>query len=258
MGKADMTLRRVIACLDVLDGGVVKGVQFARLRAFGDPAELAARYEAAGADEIVLLDIGASRQNRRPFFEVVSAVAERLFIPLTVGGGIRSLDDALVLLRAGADKVSINSAGVADPTLFSRVAERVGAQSVVAAIDAKRCGERFTVFTHGGTRDSELEAVSWARACAERGAGELLLTSIDRDGTRKGYDLELTEAVAAEVSLPVIASGGAGSSGDLLELFSRTTAAAALVAGIVHEGTAELAELKRFLAGGGVPVRSLE
>src|SRR5215218_6169652 len=207
-----MVTRRVIVCLDVKGGRVVKGVQFVSLRDVGDPVALAERYEADGADEIVYLDISASTEERATLLDLARRTAERLFIPLTIGGGVRSADDVARALRAGADKVGINTAAVQQPSVLSECAERFGAQCVVASIDAKRDGEMWRVFTHGGRTPTALDAIAWARECVRRGAGEILLTSIDRDGARTGYDLELTRAVAAAVPVPVIASGGAGTS----------------------------------------------
>jgi cyclase len=251
-----MLTRRVIVCLDVRGGRVVKGVQFEGLRDVGDPVELAVRYEAEGADEVTFLDISASAEERGTLWEVVHRTAERLFIPLTVGGGVRTVEDVGRALRAGADKVSINSAAVARPELLGECAERFGAQCVVASIDAKREGERWRVYTHGGKRPTELEAVSWARECVRRGAGEILLTSIDRDGARSGYDLELTRAVAEAVDVPVIASGGAGSAEHMRAALEEGKADAALVAGILHDGVTTVGAIKSLLGASGIPVRS--
>src|SRR3954468_6525364 len=206
-----MVTRRVIVCLDVKGNRVVKGVQFESLRDVGDPVELAARYEADGADEIVYLDISASAEERATLLDLARRTAERLFIPLTIGGGIRSSDDVARALRAGDDKVGVNSAAVDTTELVSDCAERFGAQCVVVSIDAKRDDSGWRVYTHGGRTPTSLDAVQWAQECAQRGAGEILITSIDRDGARSGYDLELTSAIADSVSVPVIASGGAGS-----------------------------------------------
>ena len=252
-----MPTRRLIVCLDVKGGRVVKGVRFAGLREVGDPVELAERYEAAGADEITFLDISASEEDRQLLWEVVRRTAERLFIPLTVGGGVRTVEDVGRALRAGADKVSINSAAVARPELLTECAERFGAQCVVASIDAKRTARGWTVFTHGGKRETTLEAVGWAKACVARGAGEVLLTSIDRDGARSGYDLELIGQVAREVSVPVIASGGAGQAEHLRAALQDAGADAALVAGILHDGVTTVGALKDALAAAGVSVRRL-
>ncbi|HLU24094.1 MAG TPA: imidazole glycerol phosphate synthase subunit HisF [Longimicrobiales bacterium] len=250
-----MLRKRVIVCLDVRDGRVVKGTRFVDLRDMGDPVELAVRYEAEGADEIVFLDISATVEGRATLLDVVRRTAERLFIPLTVGGGIGSVDDIARVLRAGADKVSINTAAVRRPELLTEAAERFGRQCVVASIDAAHSGDgSFTVFTHGGRTATSLDAVAWARECAERGAGEILLTSIDEDGRRSGYDLELTAAVARSVSVPVIASGGAGAAEHFRDAF-HAGADAALAAGIFHDGTTTVRDVKRFLAAAGVPVR---
>jgi len=250
-----MLARRLIACLDVQGARVVKGTRFESLRDVGDPVELAGRYESDGADEVVFLDIGASPDERATLLEMVHRAAEHLFIPLTVGGGIRGVEDVSRALRAGADKVSINSAAVARPELITECAERYGAQCVVASIDAKRDGERWLVRTRGGRSATVLDAVEWARECAERGAGEILLTSIDRDGVRSGYDLELTRAVSRAVSVPVVASGGAGSAADVVNAFRVGGADAALVAGILHDGVLTVAELKRAMRDARIPTR---
>lgn len=250
-----MLTRRLIVCLDVKGGRVVKGVQFVGLRDVGDPVELAMRYEADGADEIVFLDITASSDERATLFDLARRTAERLFIPLTIGGGIRTVDDIAAALRAGADKVGLNSAAVRRPEVLTEGAERFGAQCVVASIDAKWEGGRYRVYTHGGRTPTELEAVSWARECAVRGAGEILLTSIDRDGSREGYDVRLTDLVASAVQVPVIASGGAGSAAHVRDAIALGHADAALVAGILHDGQATVAELKRAMRDAGLPVR---
>jgi cyclase len=247
--------RRIIACLDVRGGRVVKGVRFGSLRDVGDPVELARRYEAEGADEIVFLDISASAENRGTLLDIARRTAEALFIPLTIGGGVRGPDDIARVLRAGADKVSLNSAAVARPETITEAAGRFGSQCVVASIDARREGDTWTVFTHGGQTRTELDAVSWARQCVRLGAGEILLTSIDRDGARTGYDLELTAAVAEAVRVPVIASGGAGSAADVRAVLADGGAEAALVAGILHDGVTTVQEIKRMLRGAGAPVR---
>jgi imidazole glycerol-phosphate synthase subunit HisF len=217
---------------------------------------LAERYEADGADEIVYLDISASAEERATLLDVARRTAERLFIPLTIGGGIRSADDVARALRAGADKVGINTAAVQQPSVLSECAERFGAQCVVASIDAKRDGEMWRVFTHGGRTPTELNAVEWAQECVRRGAGEILLTSIDRDGARTGYDLELTSAIADAVHVPVIASGGAGSAADVCDAISRGRADAALVAGIVHDGVTTVQEIKRTMHAHHIPTRA--
>jgi cyclase len=250
-------LTRIIVCLDVRAGRVVKGTQFEMLRDVGDPVELAQRYESEGADEITFLDISASVEDRTTLLDTVRRAAERLFIPLTVGGGVRSADDAARALRAGADKVSINTAAIARPTLLGECAQRFGSQCVVASIDARFAPEKgeWRVWTHGGTVATELNAIDWARECVDRGAGEILLTSIDRDGARTGYDLELTRAVADAVSVPVIASGGAGSARDVRDVLVAGGADAALVAGIVHDGVTSVREIKDLLERERIPVR---
>ena len=250
-----MLTRRVIVCLDVRNGRVVKGTQFVNLRDVGDPVALAAYYEREGADEIVFLDISASAEARGTLLDVARRTAEQLFVPLTIGGGIRSVEDVGAALRAGADKVSINSAGVTRPAVYTEAAERFGAQCVVASIDAKRDGERWAVYVKGGRERTELEAVAWAVECVARGAGEILLTSIDRDGARTGYDLELTRAIADAVPVPVVASGGAGSAAHVCEVLERGHADAALLAGILHDGVSSVAEVKRAMGDAALPVR---
>jgi imidazole glycerol-phosphate synthase subunit HisF len=250
-----VTLRkRIIACLDVTDGRVVKGTRFVDLVDAGDPVELALRYAADGADEITILDIGATLDGRPALVQLISRAAAALDVPLTVGGGVRSLEDAAALLDAGADKVAVNSAALGDPSLVGRLADRLGAQSVVVAIDAARAGGGWHVRSVAATRATGRDAVAWAREAAERGAGELLLTSIDRDGTRSGYDLALTAAVASAVRVPVIASGGAGSAGDVADVLE-AGAAAALLAGTLHFGLLRIGPLKASLAGRGLSVR---
>lgn len=251
-----MVTRRVIVCLDVKGNRVVKGVQFESLRDVGDPVALAEQYEADGADEIVYLDISASAEERSTLLDLARRTAERLFIPLTIGGGIRSADDVARALRAGADKVGVNTAAVETPEILSECAERFGAQCVVASIDAKRDGDGWRVYTRGGRTPTPLDAVSWARECVERGAGELLVTSIDRDGARTGYDLDLTAAIADVVDVPVIASGGAGSAAHVCDAIVRGHADAALVAGILHEGVTTVRIIKQELARYGIPVRA--
>jgi len=246
-----MVKKRLIPCLDVAGGRVVKGVRFESLRDMGDPVELATRYSELGADELVFLDITATLEGRGPLLTLVGRAAEELRIPFTVGGGVTCVADGFELLRAGADKVAVNRAAVDDPSLLTGLADEFGAQAVVCAIDA-RGGE---VVTHAGRRPRGLDAVAWAREAVDRGAGELLLTSIDADGTRAGYDLELTRAVAEAVPVPVIASGGAGCATHLAEAF-QAGAEAALVASIVHEDPERLAELKRELREAGWPIRS--
>ncbi len=253
-----MTLsRRLIVCLDVQDGRVVKGVNFTGLRDVGDPVALAERYEAEGADEITFLDITATHEARGTLLALARRTAERLFIPLTIGGGIRSVTDIAEALRAGADKVSLNSAAVRDPQLLSAGAERFGAQCIVASIDAKWDGEQYRVYTAGGRTPTPLEAIAWAQECVARGAGEILLTSIDADGRRTGYDLALTRAVASAVSVPVIASGGAGEAAHVVAAITEGGADAALVAGILHDGVTTVAALKRAMRTAALPVREV-
>jgi cyclase len=253
-----MTTRRLIVCLDVKGGRVVKGVQFLSLRDVGDPSELASRYEAEGADEIVFLDVSASEEERAPLLDIARRTAQQLFIPLTIGGGIHSIDGVLSALRAGADKIGINTAAVSRPALIGEARLAVGAQCVVVSIDAKREGDGWRVYTHGGKRPTGLDAVTWAREAAALGAGEILLTSIDRDGARTGYDLALTRAVADAVDVPVIASGGAGSGLDLVRAFTEGGAEAALVAGMLHDGTTTVGALKREMRAAGLLVRGGE
>ncbi|MCU0627852.1 MAG: imidazole glycerol phosphate synthase subunit HisF [Gemmatimonadaceae bacterium] len=251
-----MLTNRLIVCLDVQGDRVVKGVQFVGLRDVGDPVALATRYEAEGADEIVFLDISASAEARATLLDVARRTAERLFVPLTIGGGVRTADDVARTLRAGADKVSLNSAAVARPEVLGECADRFGAQCVVASIDAKRDAEgTWKVWTHGGRTETGLEAVAWAQECVARGAGELLLTSIDRDGARTGYDLPLTRAVADAVPVPVIASGGAGAPSHVADAITEARADAALVAGILHDGLVTVTELKDAMRAAGVRVR---
>jgi len=251
-----MLAKRIIPCLDVKDGRVVKGTRFVNLRDAGDPVEVAAWYDQEGADELVFLDITASHERRRILIDVVARTAEVAFMPLTVGGGIRTLEDIRALLLAGADKVSINTAAVQDPELIRRAAERFGSQCIVLAIDAKRAGDRWEVFIHGGRTPTGLDAVGWAVEGEKRGAGEILLTSMDRDGTRDGYDLELTRAVAEAVGIPVIASGGAGRLEHLYEVLTVGKADAALAASIFHFREYTVQEAKAYLREQGVPVRS--
>jgi cyclase len=246
---------RVIPCLDVDAGRVVKGVQFVGLRDAGDPAELAARYDAEGADEVVFLDITASSDGRETMVDVVSRTAEQVFIPLTVGGGVRVVDDARRLLRAGADKVGVNSAAVGRSELVQELATEFGAQCVVVAIDARRVTGGWEVYTHGGRKPTGLDAVSWAEEATRLGAGEILLTSMDRDGTRDGFDLGLTRAVVDAVPVPVIASGGVGTLAHLVEGATEGGADAVLAASIFHFGQYTIAEAKAALAGAGVAVR---
>lgn len=250
-------LTRLIVCLDVRQGRVVKGVRFTGLRDVGDPVELARRYELEGADEIVFLDISASAEGRTTLLETVRRAADVLFVPLTVGGGVGTVDDVARLLRAGADKVSVNTAAVARPALLSECAERFGSQCVVASIDAKEAGDTWRVWTHGGTVPTDIDAIEWARECVSRGAGEILLTSIDRDGARSGFDLALTRAVSDAVDVPVIASGGAGTAAHVCDAISEGHADAVLVAGILHDGLTTVRELKQELANARIPVREV-
>ena len=251
-----MLTRRVVVCLDVKGGRVVKGTGFVNLRDVGDPVELAMRYEQEGADEIVFLDISASAEERGTLLDVARRTAERLFIPLTIGGGIRSADDVGNALRAGADKVSINSASVRRPAVLTEAAHRFGAQCVVASIDAKREESGWRVYVRGGHERTELDAVEWAVECVRRGAGEVLLTSIDRDGARTGYDVELTRAVADAVDVPVVASGGAGSVQHVCEVFEHGRADAALVAGILHDGVTTVHAVKQAMRHAHLRVRA--
>ena len=253
-----MTTRRLVVCLDVKAGRVVKGTRFQSLRDVGDPGELAARYEAEGADEMVFLDVSASEEERAPLLDVARLTAQQLFIPLTIGGGIDTVDRVLGALRAGADKVAMNTAAVLRPALIGEAREAVGSQCVVVSIDAKQEGDRWRVYTHGAKRPTGLDAVAWARQAAALGAGEILLTSIDRDGIRTGYDLAMTRAVARAVDLPVIASGGAGSARDVVSAFTDGGAEAALVAGILHDGTTSVAALKQGMRAAGLLVRGAE
>ena len=252
-----MLYHRLIVCLDVADGRVVKGVGFGSLRDIGDPVPLATEYERQGADEIVYLDINASVERRDTLTDLVRRTAQELFIPLTVGGGVRTVEDMRRLLMAGADKVTVNSAAVARPELLAEAADRFGAQCVVASIDVRREGESWRVYTHGGRTRTELDALEWAGECARQGAGEILLTSIDRDGTRSGYDTELTRAVAARVCVPVIASGGAGSEVDVVHVLREGNADAALVAGLLHDGVTTVRALKQRMADENVRVRAV-
>jgi imidazole glycerol-phosphate synthase subunit HisF len=251
-----MLTRRVVVCLDVKGGRVVKGTQFVNLRDVGDPVELATRYEREGADEIVFLDISASAEERGTLLHVARRTAERLFVPLTIGGGVRSADDVGRVLRAGADKVSINSAAVARPQVLTESADRFGAQCVVISIDAKRDGDRWRVYVKGGHERTRLDAVEWAAECVRRGAGEVLLTSIDRDGARIGYDIDLTRAVVSAVDVPVVASGGAGTEQDVCEVFQAGRADAALLAGILHDGLTTVGAVKSAMRSAHLPVRA--
>jgi len=246
---------RIIPCLDVKDGRVVKGVKFVDLRDAGDPVEAAVAYDAAGADELCFLDITASHENRDTIFDVVQRTAEACFMPLTVGGGVRTIDDIRKLLTYGADKVSINTAAVARRSFVKEAAEKFGDQCIVVAIDAKQVGHRWEIFTHGGRNPTGLDAVDYAREVVTLGAGEILLTSMDRDGTKKGYDIALTRAVADAVSVPVIASGGVGTLDHLVEGIRDGHATAALAASIFHFGEHSVHEAKTYMAKAGLPMR---
>jgi cyclase len=247
--------KRIIACLDVRDGRVVKGVNFEELRNAGDPAELARRYNYEGIDELVILDVTATIERRQALADTIRAVARELFIPLAVGGGIRTEADAAAAVDAGADKVSLNTAPLSDPGLITRLANRYGSQAVIVAIDAKREGERFAVFARSGQAATTRDAVEWAWEAESRGAGEILLTSIDRDGTKAGFDCEMTAAVSTAVAIPVIASGGAGGLSDFVDVFTRGAADAALAASIFHYSETSVRALKEHLRRRGIPVR---
>jgi imidazole glycerol-phosphate synthase subunit HisF len=253
-----MLTKRIIACLDVRDGRVVKGVQFVDIIDAGDPAELAARHAEAGADEIVLLDITATHEGRGTLLDTVQRTAKKLFVPFTVGGGIRELEDASAVFDAGADKVSINSAALRRPELIDEIGSRFGAQAVIVAIDARRSGQspdKAEVFVAGGRKPTGRNAVEWAREAEQRGAGEILLTSMDSDGTRAGFDCELTAAVSEAVQIPVIASGGAGNAAHFAEVFATGKADAALAASIFHFGISDARTLKQEIARSGIPMR---
>lgn len=250
-----MIAKRIIPCLDVKEGKVVKGTNFVELRELGDPVEMAARYSEEGADEITFLDISATNEGRQTMTDIVKLTAERVFVPFTVGGGVKSLEDVNRLLQAGADKVGINSAAVTRPALITEASERFGAQCIVIAIDAKRVGDTWHVMTHGGTKDTGLDAVEWAKEAEKRGAGEILLTSVDKDGVKDGYDIELTKAVVEAVQIPVIASGGVGKPEHFPEVFNKTGVSAGLAASIFHEDTYTIKEVKERCKQQGVTVR---
>ena len=250
-----MLTKRIIACLDMDGGRVVKGVRFKNLRDAGDPAECATAHARDGADEIVLLDITATSGNRNTLLDAIRSAARSLFVPFTVGGGIRRIEDAAAVFDAGADKIAINSAAVSEPALIGKIAGRFGSQAVVVAIDARRSDTGFEVFVVGGRVPTGRDAIQWAQEAAACGAGEILLTSMDRDGTRSGFDCELVRAVAETVSIPVIASGGAGSARDFVEVFREGCADAALAASIFHFGIENISQLKRELRDAGVPMR---
>ncbi len=250
-----MPAKRIIPCLDVKDGRTVKGINFEGLADVGDPVELGVRYASEGADELVYLDISASREGRNTFTRLVNRIAEKINIPFTVGGGISSLDDAARLLDAGADKITINSAAVANPGLIERIASRYGSQFVVVAIDAKRVGDILRVTTHGGSRLTDRELFSWAREAESLGAGEIMFTSMDHDGTRSGYPLDTFRALCSSLTIPVIASGGAGSAKDIADVLILGEADAALAASIFHYGEITISRLKQYLAERGIEVR---
>ena len=248
--------KRIIPCLDIADGRVVKGVNFVNLRDAGDPVEVARRYDEQGADELAFLDIRASVEKRGLLYDMIEAVASQVFIPLTVGGGVNAVEDIRALLNAGADKVSINTAGVKNPGLFEAAARRYGSQCIVAAIDAKQCApEAWEVYTHGGRTPTGMDAIEWAREVVARGAGEILLTSMDRDGARTGFDLELTRAIVDAVDVPVIASGGVGSLQDLIDGIREGGADAVLAASIFHYGEFTVGQAKAYMAQQGIPMR---
>jgi cyclase len=250
-----MLAKRIIACLDVRDGQVVKGINFEGLRSAGEPAALARRYNEEGIDELVILDVTATLEKRRAMANTVRSVAKELFIPLCVGGGIRDADDAAAVVEAGADKVSLNTAALTNPDLITRLASQYGSQAVIVAIDAKRAGDGYAVYARSGTTAASRDAVEWAREAEDRGAGEILLTSIDRDGTKIGFDCEMTAAVSRAVNIPVIASGGAGSFDHFVDVFSEGRADAALAASIFHYAEHSVSGLKRHLHDRGIPVR---
>ena len=250
-----MLSKRIIACLDVSGGRVVKGTKFVALRDAGDPAELARFHAEGGADEVVFLDISATRENRTTLLDAVRRTASQIFVPFTVGGGVRSFEEAAALFDCGADKMTINSAAVVNPKLITTIANRFGSQAVVVAVDAKRAGSSYGVWVKGGTEPADRDAVTWAREAQECGAGEIMLTSIDQDGMRSGFDCELTARVSEAVSIPVIASGGAGSGGHFIDVFTKGKADAALAASIFHFGLQNARELKQELQKSGIPVR---
>jgi cyclase len=247
--------KRIIACMDVRDGQVVKGIQFQQLRHAGDPASLARRYNVEGIDEVVILDITATLEGRQALARTIQSVAREIFLPLTVGGGIRSEDDAAAAVDAGADKVSLNTAALRSPELITTLAQRYGSQAVIVAIDAKRRDQGFAVYVRSGTTDAARDAAEWAREAESRGAGEILLTSMDRDGTRAGFDCDLTAAVSEAVDIPVIASGGAGSFDHFADVFTHGRADAALAASIFHYAESSVADLKGYLRDRGIAVR---
>ena len=250
-----MLTRRIIPCLDVMEGRVVKGVKFVQLRDAGDPVELASFYDREGADELTFLDITASHEKRYIMIDVVRKVAEQVFIPFTVGGGINDLDMIRDILKAGADKVSINTAAVKDPSFIKKASDRFGSQCIVVAIDAKRSAKSWEIYVNGGRTPTGIDAIEWAKKVDGLGAGEILLTSMDKDGTKDGYDIELTKAVSSSVQIPVIASGGAGTMEHVYEALTRGAASAALLASVLHFGEFRIKDLKEFLTRKGMPVR---
>ncbi len=250
-----MLAKRIIPCLDVHGGRVVKGVNFVNLRDAGDPVALAQAYNQAGADELVFLDITATHEDRGVLLDIIERTASQVFIPLTVGGGIGDLDTIKAILRAGADKVSLNSAAVRQPDLVNQASERFGRQCIVVAIDARRVGDSWTVWVRGGRQDTGKDAIAWAEEVVQRGAGELLVTSMDADGTKAGYDLPLTQAIARRVSVPVIASGGAGTCEHIGDVLTQGQASAALLASLLHYGEVTVTQIKQYLTERGIPVR---
>lgn len=250
-----MLAKRIIPCLDVTDGRVVKGINFVNLTDVGDPVEIAKAYYEQGCDELVFLDITATHEKRDTMVDVVERTADQVFIPFTVGGGIRSVDDMNKMLKAGADKVAINSSAINNPDLIRQGAEKFGNQCIVVAIDAKRVGNSWHVFVTGGRKDTGIDAIEWAKKAVSLGAGEILLTSMDKDGTKSGYDLELNQAICQAVSVPVIASGGAGNKEDILEVLEKTDVTAALAASVFHYGEISISEAKTLLKSSGIAVR---
>ncbi|WP_053219523.1 imidazole glycerol phosphate synthase subunit HisF [Virgibacillus senegalensis] len=250
-----MIVKRIIPCLDVKEGKVVKGTNFVSLRELGDPVGMAASYSKAGADEIIFLDISATNEGRQTMIDIVKKTAETVFVPFTVGGGVKSIEDVTRLLQAGADKVGMNSAAVANPALIREAADRFGSQCVVVAVDAKRFEDGWHVMTHGGSKDSGINALEWVKEAERQGAGEILLTSVDTDGVKDGFDLELTQAVVESVRVPVIASGGCGSPEHFREVFQKTDVSAALAASIFHEDTFSIQQVKQTCARQGVDIR---
>lgn len=252
-----MLTKRIIPCLDVKDGRVVKGVNFVNLRDAGDPVDVARVYDQAGADELVFLDITASHEGRKTFIDVVNRTAEQIFMPLTVGGGIHCLEDIRTLLNAGADKISINTAAVKNPLLIKEASEKFGSQCIVVAVDAKKIGDRWKVFTHGGRNETQKDALDWVCEVERLGAGEILLTSMDADGTKDGFDVPLTKKVSSLINIPVIASGGAGALQHFSDLFQQTNADAALAASIFHYGEISILQVRQFLAAQNIAVRTI-